>query len=284
MDYTAYLYGGVTIAGAVVAFFALGFLGVYHLDLIVQYLPDGVGPAETSLVLTCAAFAVGFVFALPLALLRAYAPAHLRRSKGLDREGVLWAPPYAIASAFVAIIRGTPFLVQMFLLWNVFIFDYPRLVLLGEPTSFWAGLVALTVNTTAYQAEAMRGGFQSVDNGQVEAGRALGLGRVGIFRRIVLPQGLRLVTLPLTNEWISTFKTSTIVGFFNVIELYYWAHNEIGIELARPIEAFVMLTIFYLTINVTLSRASTALERRYRIPGLGSMLPDIGVRSESLRR
>lgn len=123
-----------------------------------------------------------------------------------------------------------------------------------------------------------------MDPGQLEAGRSLGLKRLQIFRLITLPQSLRIVTLPLTNEWISTFKTSTLLSYVTVVELYYWARNDVAIHLARPVEAFVMITIFYLVINVTLSRAVTSIERRWRIPGLGSMLPDIGVRAEALRR
>jgi polar amino acid transport system permease protein len=283
-DYRPWLYGGITVAVAVLLFFLMGSLGVYHLSIIFEYLPDGIPPAITSLQLTTLSFAIGFFLALPIGLLRAYAPSHLRRAKPLSVTQGLWGAPYGAASAFVAAIRGTPFLVQVILVYDAFIFAYPRLTFLGETTPFWAGLVALTINTTAYQAEALRGGFQSIDAGQVDAGRALGLSRFQVFRKIVLPQSLRLVTLPLTNEWISTFKTSTLLSYITVVELYYWARTDIADHLARPIEAFVMLAIFYLVINVTLSRASTALERHYRIPGLGSMLPDIGVRADTLRK
>jgi His/Glu/Gln/Arg/opine family amino acid ABC transporter permease subunit len=283
-DYRPWVLGGLAVAGAIALFFLLGLLGVYHLSIIFAYLPDGISPATTSLELTTLSFAIGFLLATPIALLRAYAPTHLRRAKPLSVTTGLWGVPYGVASGFVAAIRGTPFLVQVILVYDAFIFAYPRLTILGETTPFWAGLVALTINSTAYQAEALRGGFQSVDAGQIDAGRALGLSRFQIFRKIVLPQSLRLVTLPLTNEWISTFKTSTLLSYITVVELYYWARTDIADHLARPIEAFVMLAIFYLVINVTVSRASTAMERRFRIPGLGSMLPDIGVRTEALRK
>jgi ABC-type amino acid transport system permease subunit len=171
----------------------------------------------------------------------------------------------------VAAVRGTPALVQVFVVYYVFIFSYPRLEILGQPTAYWAGLVALTINTTGYQAEALRGGFQAVESGQLEAARALGMGPFHVFRRITLPQALRLVTLPLSNEWISNFKTSTVLSYITIVELYAWARTSIAYELGRPVEAFVILAIFYLVINVTLSRAVAYVERRRRIPGLGSL-------------
>jgi ABC-type amino acid transport system permease subunit len=168
----------------------------------------------------------------------------------------------------------------VFVVFYAVIFAYPRFYFLGETVPFWAGLLALTINTTGYQAEALRGGFQSVDATQIEAARALGLGRWRIFRHITLPQSLRLVALPLTNEWISNFKTSAIVSYIALQELYYWARTDIAAHLARPLEAFVMVAVFYLIVNVTLSRVVTYLERRHRIPGLGYSPLDIeaGVR------
>lgn len=192
----------------------------------------------------------------------------------------LLRPYYAFATAYVAVVRGTPFLVQVFVVFYAVIFAYPRFFFLGETVPFWAGLLALTINTTGYQAEALRGGFQSVDATQIDAARALGLRRWTVFRRITLPQTLRLVALPLTNEWISNFKTSAIVSYITLQEVYYWARTDIAAHLARPLEAFVMVAVFYLIVNVTLSRVVTYLERRHRIPGLGYSPLDIeaGVR------
>ena len=216
------------------------------------------------------------------------APRVARRSSAsvdvAEVGAVLRWPFYGFASGYVTAIRGTPFLVQVFVVYYAFIFAYPRYVLLGVALPFWAGLIALAINTTAYQAEALRGGFQSVERSQIEAARALGLGKVQIFLRITLPQSLRLVTLPLSNEWISTFKTSTILSYITVVELYFWARSDIAYQLARPIEAFVIVAIFYLVINVTVSRTVSYVEKRYRIPGLGSMVPELPGRRGLLDR
>jgi len=271
------------VAGLAV-FFGLGALGWYDVGFVLRELPSGVGPAAISVEITSLAFALGFGLALPLAMLRAFPPGRRPTSPGssgsnagersegrLGRLGRRIA--YGFATGYVATIRGTPFLVQVFLVYYAVIFAAPRFVLLGLTVPFWAGLLALTINTTGYQAEAMRGGFQSVDAAQIEAARALGLTRFQTFRRITFPQGIRLVTLPLTNEWISTFKTSAILSYISFVELFFWSRTDVAYQLGHPVEAFVLIVIFYLVINVVLSRSVSYLEERYRIPGLGTRGP-----------
>ncbi|MCI4353989.1 MAG: amino acid ABC transporter permease [Thermoplasmata archaeon] len=277
---------GVAVSAGI--FLLLGELGYYSLPFIFATLPSGVGPAIGSLELTTDSFLIGFVIALPLGILRAFPPRAPVRRPGAPREpsrsrivrGLTW-PLYAAASAYVAVIRGTPFLVQVLLVYYAVIFAYPRFVFLGQGVSFWAGLLALTINTAGYQAEALRGGFQSVDVSQIEAGRAIGMRSTQIFWRITFPQAIRLVTLPLTNEWISNFKTSAIVSYIAYAELFSWGRTYVAYQLARPVEAFVMIAIFYLVINVTLSRVVSAIESERRIPGLGTPVRDVGRRGTS---
>lgn len=277
--YRTWAVGGGVVAAAVALFFGLGALGVYDVSIVISQLPDGVPAAELSLLLSSASFAIGFVIALPLSLLRAFGPGRLRdlaeesrrpgRRAWLSR---LWLhPTYSFGTGYVAVIRGTPALVQVFLVYYACIFAAPRLVFLTEPIAFWAGLLALTLNTAGYQGEALRGGFQSVDRTQIESGKSIGLTPFQVFRRVTLPQALRLVTLPLANEWITNFKTSTILSYITIVELYAWARTSVAYELGRPVEAFVLLAIFYLAINVTVSRTVTYLEERWRIPGLGTL-------------
>ncbi|HEY6238371.1 MAG TPA: amino acid ABC transporter permease [Thermoplasmata archaeon] len=300
------LFGLVELA--TVGFFGLSFLGLYSIDAVEEGLARRGDPLGALLVLTVL---WGLVSAVTVLLLRRsrgaraisprrpgsapvpaggrpIVPPAARRSipsaDAAQVAAVLRWPFYGFATGYVTAVRGTPFLVQMFLVFYAFIFASPKFVFLGVTLPFWAGLIALAINTTAYQAEALRGGFQSVDRSQVEAARALGLGKVQIFLRVTLPQSLRLVTLPLSNEWISTFKTSTILSYISVVELYFWARSDIASQLARPIEAFVLLALFYLLVNVTLSRTVSYVEKRYRIPGLGSMVPEIPGRRGLLER
>lgn len=282
------------IACVLVLFIGLGVAGFYNLAFVEQNIGKGLPYAELSLTLTISSFVLGFLIALPLGLIRAYSPGKLKRRRGAVVDELsykrakelygtakavrvvggqkvrkaLIAPAYGLATGYVEAVRGTPFLVQTFIVYYAIIFTAPRFNFLGIDVSIWAGLIALTINTAGYQAEVMRGGFQSVGQGQIEAARALGLRGHQVFARITLPQSLRLMILPLTNEWIALFKASTILSYITVVELYFWAR---GIALGGyAIEGFTMFTVYYLVVNVSLSRAITTLEQRTRIPGLGT--------------
>src|SRR5258708_7976649 len=163
---------GVQIAAAVGGGFlvlvGLGSLGWINLPFVLAHLPDGIGPATVSLEITVVSFVLGFGLALPIALVRTYPPSWRprrrfgtappsdpRRAVPIAR-GARWIA-YGVASGYVAAIRGTPFLVQVFLVYYAVIFTVPRLTFLGVGAPFWAGLLALTINTTAYQSEALRG-------------------------------------------------------------------------------------------------------------------------------
>ena len=262
----AALLAGIVIL-IVLAFLAtLAFVGVINAVFILQrwptaYLPLWSGPLWNSLFLTIASYLLGFAVAVPLGLVRAYGVGKTR-----NRIALLF---YAPVTGYVHAIRGTPFFVQLWLVFFVVIEAAPRLNVLGWNVYFWAGLLALTLNTIGYQAEVFRGGFQAVGQGQVEAAKAVGLTGPQVFLHITLPQGLRLITLPLTNEFIALFKASTIVSYISVYELFVWAEN-LGVRFGHPIEGFLMISLYYLLINIPLSRAVTYLERRLRIPGLGT--------------
>jgi len=262
----AALMAGIVIL-IVLAFLAtLAFVGVIDAVFILQrwpsaYLPLWSGPLWNSLFLTIASYVIGFAVAVPLGVVRAY-------GVGKTRNPIAFLF-YAPVTGYVHAIRGTPFFVQLWLVFFVVIEAAPRLNILGWNVYFWAGLLALTLNTIGYQSEVFRGGFQAVGQGQIEAAKALGLRGPQVFLHITLPQGLRLITLPLTNEFIALFKASTIVSYISVYELFVWAEN-LGVRFGHPIEGFLMISLYYLLINIPLSRGITYVERRLRIPGLGT--------------
>lgn len=280
----------------VVLFFVLGVLGVYNMNVVIGKLPTGLGPALTSLIFTNVSFVIGFLAALPLGLIRAYGPGILRRRKATasallpyarakelygtgkairvvilqNLKRVLIAPAYGFATGYVETMRGTPFLVQMFIVLSAMLVVAPRMEFLGWNVFYWSGLISLTLNTAGYQAEVFRAGFQSVGQGQIEAAKAIGLKGRQVFSRITLPQSTRLIILPLTNEWISLFKASTILSYITIVELFFFARK---IALSGPgVEAFIILSIFYLAVNVPLGRAISYIESRRRIPGLGTQM------------
>jgi His/Glu/Gln/Arg/opine family amino acid ABC transporter permease subunit len=169
-----------------------------------------------------------------------------------------------IADGYVEIMRGTPLFVQIIFVWSVLLVYYPRL----NQLELLAGTIALTVNTGAYQSEIFRGGLQTVHSGQVEAARAIGLSRLGTMRHVVLPQALRLIIPPLTNEYIGLLKASSLLVVIGVAELTSTAREEAFVS-ARVFEGFALVSAIYLLITVPFSKVIEAVERRYRIPGLG---------------
>ena len=282
----------------------LGSVGILDLRFIVNNWNSLYGPAWISLSLTIASFLLGFAIAMPLGLIRAYGLGILRRRErpenlsyrrakevfdrsralrvvlGLRVRRLAVAPAYGAATGYVEAIRGTPFFVQT---WLVFYFAVSALSGLGSQVYYTAGLLALTINTIGYQAEVLRAGFQSVGQAQIDAAKAIGMRSRQIFARITLPQSLRLVILPLTNEWISLFKASAILSFIAVQDLMFQSKN-LGSNLGHPLEAFVMVAAMYLIINIPLSKVVTYVERRRRIPGLGALPLEIRAARAGLAR
>jgi octopine/nopaline transport system permease protein len=192
--------------------------------------------------------AAGAVFAVLLALMR------LSGSRVLD---------YA-ARSYVFVFRGTPLLVQIFLIYYG-LGQFPEVresvlwPFFREP--YWCALLALTLNTAAYSSEIIRGGILSVPFGQIEAARACGMSRGLIFRRITMPQGL-IVALPAYgNEIILMTRSTALASVITLMEVTGIASKIIA-ETFRPVEVFVCAGAIYLLLNFAISRAVALLERR----------------------
>ena len=169
-----------------------------------------------------------------------------------------------IGDGFVEIIRGTPLYVQILFASSFFIVFLPQYASQG----LLIGTIALAINTGGYQAEIFRAGLQTVHSGQIEAARSIGFSRLRAMRYVILPQALRLIIPPLTNEYIGLFKASTFLFVLGVqTEISYIAQHE-GFA-GDVFEIFAIVTVIFLAITVTLSFVVQALERRFRIPGLG---------------
>ncbi|CAM5184626.1 Polar amino acid transport system permease protein OS=Castellaniella defragrans OX=75697 GN=HNR28_001513 PE=3 SV=1 [Castellaniella defragrans] len=159
------------------------------------------------------------------------------------RPHSLAAKPFA---AFVEVVRNTPFLVQIYF----FFFGLPSAGLRLTPTQ--AALLALVINGTAYSIEIIRGGIASVNKGQIEAGFALGLHPLRIFRHIVLKPALRTVYPALTNQFIFLMLTSSIAASITANELTSVAMH-IGSVTFRSFEVFFVVGGLYLVMSVFLS-------------------------------
>jgi len=171
--------------------------------------------------------------------------------------------PRGLATGWVEAIRGTPLFVQLLLLYNVLLYYFPTL----ESRLLVTGFLALALNTSAYQAEIFRAGLQSVAAGQVDAARSIGLTYWGAMRTVILPQAIRIVVPPLTNEGISLLKASSLLFYIGVQELTY--EGRILTFGGKLVETYLMVTAIYLAMTVPMSKIIAWLERRYRIPGLG---------------
>lgn len=168
-------------------------------------------------------------------------------------SGVL--PLRGVAWSFVQFIRGTPLLVQIFLI-------YFGLAGFGlNVPAFWAGVIALGINSGGFQAEIVRAGIESIDRGQTEAAKAIGMSRLQTLLFILVPQTIRRVIPPTTNELITLVKSSSLLSAIAALELTHAGQLIIARTFA-PFEVYIMVALIYLIVVSVLSRFSTFLERR----------------------
>lgn len=174
------------------------------------------------------------------------------------------APVRWLATAYVEVLRGTPLLVQIFIVWLALPAVHPALRF--DPIT--AGIIALVVNTSAYQGEIVRAGVQSIPSGQLEAALGLGLSRWQAMRHVVLPQALRLVIPPLTNEYVILVKDTSLLSTIGVLELMLTA-RLLGSRYFSVAEPLFAVAIVYFVLTFALSQLAQLAERRLAIPGLG---------------
>ena len=173
-------------------------------------------------------------------------------------------PLRGVAKFYIWLIRGTPMLVQGFYIY----FAMPQLVQAVTGSQFridvvTASIVTLTLNAGAYTAEIFRGAIQSVDKGQMEASRSLGVSYAASMRKIILPQALRICLPSLVNQCIITLKDSTIMYALGLPEIM----NQAKVYVGRTMESFATYTwvaVLFLVITSVLMLASSQLEKRMR--------------------
>lgn len=166
--------------------------------------------------------------------------------------------PFARAfnRVYVELFRAIPLLVMI--LWVY----YGLPIMMGLAINvFWAGVIALALSDSAFEAEIFRAGIQSIDRGQLEASDSLGLGYVDRMRYIVLPQALRRVLPPLGNQLVYMLKMSSLVSVIGMEELTRRA-NELVTAEYRPLETYTVLILEYLVLILLVSAGVRWLERR----------------------
>lgn len=168
----------------------------------------------------------------------------------------------AIATIYVEILRGTPLFIQIYILY----FGLPQLGIqfpdiFGLSSAFITGAFGLSINSGAYVAEILRSGIQSVDKGQIEASRSLGLNYVSTMRYVIVPQAIKNVLPALANEFITLVKESAIISVIGIKDIMF-SSNIVRTALYRPLEPLLVAAIIYFILTFTLSKLVGILEKK----------------------
>ncbi len=158
-----------------------------------------------------------------------------------------------ICAAYVAVVRGTPLAIQLMIMTFIVMSGFPNKVLVC--------CIAFGINSGAYVSEVIRGGIGSVDYGQTEAGRSLGLSQIGTLRLIVLPQAIKNILPALCNEAIAVLKETSIVGMVAVVDLTR-AGDLVRSRTMSPYFTLISVAIVYFVLVFGLSKAVQRFERR----------------------
>lgn len=212
-----------------------------------RYFPLLLDGAKVTLLLSVLSFLVAIFGGLSLALARIYGSLPVR----------------FLATSYVEIVRGTPLLLQLLVLY----FGLPELGI--AMPAFAAGIVGLGMNYAAYESEVYRAAILAIPRGQSEAAFSLGMGRVQALRWVILPQAIRIALPPSTNDFIALFKDSSLVSVITVVELTKtfqihaastYSYGELG----------AMTAALYLTMSLPLAFIARRLEERLRTKGAGA--------------
>jgi len=164
---------------------------------------------------------------------------------------------HAVSSFYVSLVRGTPLIVQIYIIYFALPQISPVLIL----PAVVAGILALGFNYGAYMTEIFRAGIEAVARGQREAAQALGMPERLAFRRVVLPQAVRIVTPAIGNEFIAMIKDSALVSLLGVQEVLWRAENA-GRPTRHTLEAFIIAALVYWALTIIFSYLQARLERR----------------------
>jgi polar amino acid transport system substrate-binding protein len=222
--------GGLTAASFVVS----GATGELGWGVVRRYGPVMLEAAGVTVALSVTAMPLAMVIGLAVALGRLYGPPTLRTA----------------LAAYVEVLRGTPLMLQLYVLYYVV-----------NLSAWQAGILGLAINYSAYEAEIYRAGLQAIPAGQMEAALALGMSRGLALRRVIVPQAVRLAIPPVTNDFIAMFKDTSVCSVITLVELtkrYSILANSTG----AVAELALMAAVLYMAMSVPLSCFSRWSERR----------------------
>lgn len=168
---------------------------------------------------------------------------------------------YAIANTYVIVIRGTPLLVQLFILF--FGLPYFNITL----PAFFCGVIGMGCYSASYVSEIVRGAILSVDNGQMEAARSMGMPHSQAMRIVILPQALVRMVPPLANEFIALTKNSALISLVTIHDVMHEGQKIISVSY-RSLEVYVAIALIYLVLTSAIMFALRKLENKLRAGGM----------------
>jgi glutamine transport system permease protein len=212
----------------------------FQWGVVLETFPLLLSGVKLTIIITIGGLLFGFVLGVGTGLMK------LSRS----------LPIRSLAGAYVEAVRGTPLIVQVMFLY----FGVPMAVGLRiRPIT--AGIIAIAVNSGAYIAEIVRGAVQSIDPGQIEAGRSIGLTRAQTMRYIIWPQAFRRMIPPLGNQFIISLKDTSLLVVIGVAELTRVGQEIIAVNF-RAFEVWLTVGIVYLMMTLTIARFLRMAEDR----------------------
>ncbi|WP_078551452.1 amino acid ABC transporter permease [Bacillus alkalicellulosilyticus] len=214
----------------------------FNFELVRDWMPYFLSGMMWTIVMTVGGILIGMVLGLFIGL-------------GKLLENIFLRLPFIW---YINLFRGTPFLVQIFILH----FGVMPIVM-NSPNVIVTGIVALSLNSAAYIAEIFRAGIQSIDKGQMEAARSLGMTHWQAMKEIILPQAYKRMIPPLGNEFIVLLKESSLLAIIAAPELMYWGRAMQGATY-RVWEPYLTVALVYLVLTLSLTYFVDYLERRYK--------------------
>ena len=239
----------------------------FRSDVIIEYWPLFVNGAFMTVKITVICVLLGMILGTLLGMGRLASARH-EPLKGLLHYGVRW--PVAV---YVSFFRGTPLFVQIFLMHfavlPLFIHPVDGLIISGQLArelranygALLAGITAITLNSGAYMCEIFRAGIQSLDKGQMESARSLGMSYWQAMRLIILPQAFRRMLPALGNNAIAILKDSSLVSAIGLTELAYAARTVAGAS-ARYWEPYLTISLMYWVMTLGLAYLIREMEKR----------------------
>lgn len=213
--------------------------GVFQWQLIIEWLPALWQGTIATIWISFSSLVLALALGLIVSLMRL---SHMKSVRSM-------------ASFYVDLIRGTPALIQILAIY--FLLPFIGITI----PAIAAGVVALGINSGAYISEMIRAGLESIDPGQMEAARSLGMSYRKTMQRVIIPQIFQVVIPPITGEYNSLVKGSSLLSVISISELTRVGQRMLGVSF-RPIESWLPVAIIYFIINFGITRATNLLEHK----------------------